>query len=91
MSGYCCFPDFFILLVRMHLSGRLVFCLVMIFLLKLLGLKVNFYGPSGLNQMLFLTFELIVKARRRQLILHEKLFKAFIFQHGLNLKLYFLK
>ena len=73
----------------MHLTARLVFCLVIIFLLKLLGLKGNFYSPSGLNQVLFLTLELIVKERRRQMILHGKLFKVFIFQHGLNLKLYF--
>ena len=37
MSGYCCFPGFVILLVRMHITACLAFCLVMIFLLKLLG------------------------------------------------------
>ena len=42
MSDYCCFPGFVILPVKMHLTACLVFCLVMISLLKLLGLT-----PSG--------------------------------------------
>ena len=42
MSGYCCFPGFFILPVRMHLTAFFVFCLVMMFLLKLLELKIYF-------------------------------------------------
>ena len=91
MSGYCCFPGFVILPVRMHLTACLVFCLVMIFLLKLLGLKIYFHSPLGLDQVMFLTSELILKAKRRKFILHMNLFKAFIFQHGLNLKLFFLK
>ena len=37
------------------------------------------------------SLNLIVKAKTRKLILHMNLFKAFIFQHGLNLKLFFLK
>ena len=41
--------------------------------------------------MLLLTFELIVKAKRRKLILHMNMFKAFIFKYELNLKLFFLK
>ena len=91
ISGYCCFPDFVILPVRTHLTVCPVFYLVMIFLLKLLGLKIYFHIPSGRGQVLFLTLELIVKAKRRKLILHMNLFKVFIFQHGLNLKLFFLK
>ena len=39
--------------------------------------------------MLFLTLEVIVKAERRELIPHMNLFKAFIFQHGVNLKQFF--
>ena len=76
---------------EMHLTACLVFCLVMISLLKLLGLKIYFHSPSELGQVLFLNLKLIVKAKRRKLILHMNLFKAFIFQHGLNLKLFFLK
>ena len=91
MSGHCCFPSSVILAVRMHLTDCLVFCLVMIFLLKLLGLKIYFHSPSGVGQVLFLALELIVKAKRGKLILHMNLFKAFIFLHGLNLKLFFLK
>ena len=91
MSGFCSFPGFVILPVKMRLIACLAFCLVMIFLLKLLGLKINFHSPSGHGQVLFLTSELIVKVKRRKLILHMNLFKAFIFQHGLNLKLFFLK
>ena len=91
MSDYCCFPGFAILPVRKHLTACLVFCLVMIFLLKLLGLKIYFHSPSGLGQVLLLTLEFIVKAKRRRLILRLNLFKVFIFQHGLNLKLFVLK
>ena len=36
ISGYCCFSGIVILPVRMHLTACLVFCLVMISLLKLL-------------------------------------------------------
>ena len=89
MSGHDCFLGFVILPVRMHRTARPVFCLVMIFLLKLLGLQIYFHRPSGLS--LFLTLELIVKAKRRKLILHMNQFKAFIFQYGLNLKLFCLK
>ena len=64
---------------------------VMISLLKLLGLKIYFHSPSELGQVLFLTLKLIVKAKSRKLILHMNLFKAFIFQHDLNLKLFFLQ
>ena len=91
MSGYRCFPGLVILPVRMYLTACLVFCLVMISVLKLLRLKTYFHSPSELSQALFLTLKLIVKAKRRKLILHMNLFKAFIFQHGLNLKLFFLK
>ena len=91
MSGYCCFPGFVILPVRIHLTACLVFCLVMISLLKFLGLKIYFHSPSELGQVLFLTLKLIVKAKRRKLILHMNLFKAFTFQHDLNLKLFSLK
>ena len=91
MSGYFCFPDFVILPVRMHLTACLAFCLVMISLLKLLGLKIYFHSPSELGQVLFLTLKPIVKAKRRKSILHMNLFKAFIFQHGLNLELFVLK
>ena len=90
MSDYCYFPGFFILPVRMHLTTCLVFCLVMIFLLQLLGLKIYFYSPSRLGQGLFLTSELIVKAKRRKLILHMDLLEAFILYHDLSLKLFFL-
>ena len=51
--------------------------------------QVYFYNPSGIGQILFLTLELILKAKRRKLILHMNLFKAFIFHHVLNLKLFF--
>ena len=89
MSGYCCFPGFNILPVRMHLTACLVLCLVMIFLLKLTRLKMFFHSPSELGQVLLLTLKLIVMAKRTKLILHMELFKTFIFQHGLNLKLFF--
>ena len=91
MSGYCCFPGFAILPVSMHLTASLVFCLVMIFLLKRLGLKIYFSSPSWVGQVSFFTLELIVKAKRRKFIFHMNLFKFFIFQHGLNLMLFFLK
>ena len=91
MKDCYCFSGFVIFPVRMHLTACLVFCLVMIFLLKLLRLKIYFYSPSELGQVLFLTLKLIVKAKRRKLILHMNLLKVFIFQHGLNLKLFFLK
>ena len=90
MRDYCCFPGFVVLPVRMHLTACLVLFFVFIFLLKLLGLKIYFHSPSEHGQVLFLTLELIVKAKRRKLILHMNLFKAVIFQHGLNLKLFFL-
>ena len=51
----------------------------MIPLLKFLGLKIYFHSPSELGQVLLLTLKLIVKAKRRKLILHMNLFKAFIF------------
>ena len=63
----------------------------MICLLKLLGLKLYFHSPSGFGQVVFLTLELIVKAKTRKLILYLNLLKVFIFQHGLNFKLSFLK
>ena len=66
-------------------------CLVMISLLKLLGLKLYFHSCSGFVQVLVLTLELIVKAKTRILILYLNLHKVFIFQHGLNLKVSFLK
>ena len=91
MSGYCCFPDFVFLPVRSHLTVCLVFCLVMISLLKLLGFKIYFHSPSGLGQVLFFTLELIVKTKRRKFILQTNLFNTFIFQSGLNLRLFFLK
>ena len=83
MSGYCCFPGFVFFPVGMYLTACLVFCLVMIFLLKLPGLKIYFHSPSGLRQVLFLILELIVKAKRRKLILHMNLFKVFIFQQAI--------
>ena len=58
---------------------------------KLLGLKLYFHSLSGFGQVLFLTLELIVKTETRILILYLNLLKVFIFQHGLNLKLSFLK
>ena len=90
MSGYCCFPGFVVLPVRRHLTASLVFCFVMIFLLKLLGLKIYFRSLSEIGKVLFLTLRLIVKAKRRKLILHMNLFKVYIFQHGLKSKLFFL-
>ena len=63
MSDYCCFPGFVILPVKMHLTACLVFCLVMISLLKLLGLKICFHSSLELGQVLFLTLKLIVKAK----------------------------
>ena len=53
--------------------------------------RVYFHSTSELGQVLFLTLKVIVKAKRRKLIPHMNLFKAFIFQHGLNWKLFFLK
>ena len=64
MSGYCCLSGFGIIQVRMHLTGCLKFCLVMVFLLKFLGLKIYFHSSSGLGQLLFLTLELIVKTKK---------------------------
>ena len=69
----------FILPVRMYLTACLVFCLVMISVLKLLRLKIYFHSRSELSQALFLTLKPIVKAKRRKLILHMNLLKAFIF------------
>ena len=63
----------------------------MVSLLKLLGLKLYFHSLSGFGQVLFLTLELIVKAKTRKFILYLNLLKVFIFQHGLNFKLSFLK
>ena len=94
MDSYCSFPGFVILPVRMNLAWLYSWfghCLVMISLLKLLGLKLYFHSPSGFGQVLFLTLELIVKLKTRKLILYLNLLKVFIFQHGLNLKLSFLK
>ena len=54
------------------------------FPIKASWVKNLFPQPSG-------ALELIVKAKIRKLILHMNLFKAFIFQHWLNLKLFFLK
>ena len=48
VNGYCCFPGFVILPLRMHLTACLVFCLVMIFLLNFLRFKIYFHSPSGL-------------------------------------------
>ena len=61
MNGYCCFPGFVILPVRMHFTACLAFCLVKIFLLKLLGFKIYFHIYF---QVLFLTFEVIVKEKK---------------------------
>ena len=61
MSGYCYFPGFVILQVKMHLTACIVFCLVMVFLQEPLGLKIYFHSPSMNGQVLFLTLELIVK------------------------------
>ena len=47
MSGSCFFLGFVIFLVKIHLTACLVFYLVMIFLLKLLGLKIHLHSPSG--------------------------------------------
>ena len=89
MSGCCCFPGFVIILVRIHLTASLVLFLVMIFLLKLFELKIFFHSPSDLDQVLFSTLEFIVRTKRKKLILHMNLFKAFIFQHDLNLNVIF--
>ena len=88
---FCCFSDFVILPVRMYLTACLVFSLLIIILLKLLVLKIYFHSTSGHGQVLFLTLELIGKAKRRKLILDMNLYKAFMFQHALYLKLFFLK
>ena len=81
------FPSFVILPVRMHLTASVLFGRD--FPTKTSWLKVYFHSPSALGQVLFLTLQLIVKERRRKLILHMNLFKVFIFQHGLNLKVFF--
>ena len=91
MSGYCYLRGFVIIPVRMYFIACLVFRLTMSFLLKFLGSKICFYSPSRLDQVLCLTLELIVKAKRRNLILCFNPFKTYIFQHNLNLKLFFLK
>ena len=91
MSGYGCCSDFVILPVRIHLTACFAFWLFIIFLLKLFGLKISFHSSWGLGQVLFLTLDLIVNPKRRKLILSMNLFKTFIFQRGLNLKLFFLK
>ena len=51
----------------------------------------DLHSPSGLGQVLFLTLKKAHYEGNWKLILHINLFKAFIFQHGLNLKLFFLK
>ena len=53
--------------------------------------KNLFSQPSGLRQALFLTLELIVKAKRRKIDPSDKSFQSLHFQHGLNLKLCSLK
>ena len=46
-----CFSGFVFLPMRNHLIACLVFCLVMVFLLRFLGLKIYFRSPSGLDQL----------------------------------------
>ena len=64
---------------------------VISFLLELLRLKTCFHRPSRIGKVLFFTLEFCVKTKRIKLILHLNLLKAFIFEHGLTLKLFFLK
>ena len=91
MNGYCCLPGIVIHSVRIDLAPCLVFCLLLIFILKLLGLKIYFHSPFRAWPSAFFTLELNVKAKAKKLIVHMNLYKAFNFQHGLKLKLFFLK
>ena len=84
-SGYYFFPGFYIFPMGMHLTACLVFCLVMIVLLKLLGLKVYFHSASG--TVSYFTDNCESKIEKRKFILHMNMFKAVIFQHGLNLNI----
>ena len=63
MSDCCYFPEYVTLPVRMHLTACFVFCLLMIFLSKLLGLKIYFHSLSGVDQVLFLTVQFIVNTK----------------------------
>ena len=85
-SGYYFLPGFVVFPMRMHLTACLVFCLVMIVLLKLLGLKVYFHSASGTGS--YFTDHCESKIEKRKFILHMNMFNAFIFQHGLNLNIF---
>ena len=60
MSGYCCFPGFVILPVRMHPT-----CLSFVLFGHDFPTKASQVSPSGLSQVLFLTLECIVKAKKK--------------------------
>ena len=85
MSGYCCFP-----------SEDASYCLSCVlfghdFPTKASRVKNLFSQPFRAWPSAVSYFKAHLKAKRRKLILHMNLFKAFIFQQGLTLKLFFLK
>ena len=87
-----CFSGFVFLPMRNHLIACLVFCLVMVFLLRFLGLKIYFRSPSGLDQLFsYFRAHCENKKKKKKSIPYMHLLKAFIVQHGLNLKLFVLK
>ena len=91
IDSSCICHGFVIIPVRMHLTACLVFCLVMIFLPKLLGLKIYFHRPSGLVQVLFLTLELIVKAKKKKFDPSNESAQSFHFSIWPKLEVIFYK
>ena len=86
MSRYCCFPGSVILPVRMDPT-----CLSCVFFGHDFPTKASQVSPSGLSQVPFLTLECVVKAKKKKIDPSHEYVQTFIFQHGLNLKLFFLK
>ena len=67
MSGYCCFPVFVILPVRMHPTG-----LSFVLFGHDFPTKASKVSPSGLSQVVFYILDCIVKAKKKKIDLsHE--------------------
>ena len=91
MTGYYCFPGFFF-----SPSEDASYCLSCVlfshdFLTKASQVKNLILQLFKAWSSAFSYFRAHTEAKRRKLILHMNLFKAFIFQHVLNLKLFFPK